>query len=217
MPRRLPKFVALGVGAYALIAAGAFAFIRAAAGPHVTEDLEAVAPASVALVLGASPTRRGGDAPNDYFVHRIAAAAALYKAGKVQYLIVSGDRRDATYDEPRAMRDALVAQGVPAARIYRDDAGFHTRDSLARAHLLFGERDAIVVSQRFHAERAVFIARAHGLRFTGYAARDVDAAFGFVTMARESFSRVVALVDALAPEPAAAGETVTLGRDAPRP
>ncbi|WP_424360456.1 SanA/YdcF family protein [Methylocystis parvus] len=132
-----------------------------------------MAPVEAGLVLGASPIRRDGEGHNRHFLYRIEAATALYKAGKVKYLIVSGDRRDDFYEEPAAMRDALIAAGVPADRIYRDAAGFHTRDSLARAHLLFGQRDAVVISQRFHAERAVFIARAHGLAYTGFAAWDI--------------------------------------------
>ncbi len=196
---------------YALLAAGAWAWVSRAAGPDVAARLEDVTPARAGLVLGAAPTRADGRA-NRYFVYRIDAAAALYKAGKVDYLIVSGDRRDDGYDEPTAMRDALIAAGVPAERIYRDAAGFHTRDSLARAHALFGQDDAIVISQRFHAERAIFIARAHGLRFTGYAARDLDAFSA--PRARETFSRIVALLDALAPERPADGERIALGADA---
>jgi SanA protein len=209
------KWIALGFGAYALLAAGAWIWVTRAAGPRVVAALRDVTPAQAGLVLGASPIRRDGTGPNRYFLYRIDAAAALYRAGKVKYLIVSGDRRDDGYDEPTAMRDALTMAGVPAERIYRDAAGFHTRDSLARAHALFGQDDAIVISQRFHAERAVFVARAHGLRFTGYAARDVDAYSGVRTIARETFSRIVALIDAVSPERASAGKRIALGADAP--
>lgn len=212
---RLRRLILLGLFAYPILAAAAWVWVSRAAGPYVFSDLAKVAPARAGVVLGASPKNRGGDAPNSYFVHRIAAATALYKAGKVQYLIVSGDRRNDGYDEPTAMRDALIAEGVPAAQIYRDDAGFHTRNSLARAHQLFGQDDAIVISQRFHAERAVFISRAHGLRFTGYAAKDVDAYFGLMTFLRETFSRLVALLDAGSAEHAPVGEKVSLGANAP--
>ena len=183
------KIVKNSIAAYALLATGAWAWISCAAGPFVTNHLVATAPVRSGLVLGSSPARRDGGGPNHYFLYRIEAAAALYREGKVQFLIVSGDRRVDGYDEPSAMKDALIAKGVPAERIYRDAAGFHTRDSIARAHLLFGQEDAIVISQRFHAERAVFIARAHGLTFTGFAAQDVDAYFGVATYARETFSR----------------------------
>lgn len=196
MLARLSRFILFALIGYGVLAALAWIWISRAASPYIVADPARAASAQTALVLGTSPTNRAGDAPNRYFVNRIAAAAALYKAGKAQHLIVSGDRRDETYDEPRAMRDALIAAGVPAERIHLDNAGFHTRNSLTRAHLVFGQTDAIVVSQRFHAERAVFIARAHGLRFTGFAAQDVDAGYGFLTLARETFSRIVALVDA---------------------
>lgn len=211
MLARLRRFIIFALVAYGLLAAGAWIWISQAASSHVVDDPARVDAAGTALVLGTSPTNRAGDAPNSYFVHRIAAAAALYRDGKARRLIVSGDRRDEAYDEPRAMRDALIAAGVPAERIDLDNAGFHTRDSLARAHLIFGQTEAIVVSQRFHAERAVFIARAHGLRFTGFAAQDVDASFGFLTMARETFSRLVALIDALSPEQAPADDKISPG------
>lgn len=209
MANQLRKWAAFSLAAYALLAVGAWVWISRAAGPHIVSAVADVAPVETGLVLGASPLRRDGDGPNRYFLYRIDAAAALYHAGKVRYLIVSGDRRDDGYDEPAAMRDALIDKGVPEERIHRDAAGFHTRDSLSRAHLLFGRKDAIVISQRFHAERAVFIARAHGLAFTGFAARDVDAYSGIRTIARETFSRIVALIDAWTPERAPEGETIT--------
>src|SRR6202034_2604013 len=108
-----------------------------------------------------------GGGPNPFFVHRIAAAAALYRSGKVQYLIVSGNqarggRAKGGYDEPSDMRDALIASGVPAKRIYRDYAGFRTLDSVLRAKSVFGQDRVIVVSQHFHLARALFLAARHG-------------------------------------------------------
>ncbi|WP_442755510.1 SanA/YdcF family protein [Methylocystis sp. JAN1] len=209
------KRILFGLAAYALLAGAAWIWVSRDARAHIVASLADATPAEAGLVLGASPFRRDGDGPNRYFLYRIDAAGALFKAGKVRYLIVSGDRRDDGYDEPTAMRDALIARGAPPERIYRDAAGFHTRDSLSRAHLLFGQTDAIVVSQRFHAERAVFIARAHGLRYTGFAARDVEAYSGLRTFARETVSRIVALIDAFASERPPEGRRIALGADAP--
>lgn len=215
MVNRLQRVAIFGFAAYALLAAGAWVWVSHVSSPYIADSVRDVTPVQAGLVLGASPKNRNGDAPNAYFAYRIDAAAALYNAGKIQYLIVSGDRRDDGYDEPTAMRDALIAEGIPPDRIYRDAAGFHTRDSVARAHLLFGVGDAIVISQRFHAERAIFLARAQGLRFSGYAAQDVGAYFGVLTMARETFSRIVALVDAYTSDEAAKGKAITLGSDTP--
>lgn len=122
-------------------------------------DTPAACPAdSVGLVLGCSRKLRNGRT-NMYFTGRIQAAAQLWRSGRVSCLIVSGDNRTHQYNEPDDMRAALVAQGVPANRIVCDYAGLCTYDSVARAKLIFGARQLIIVSQADHAERAVAIAR----------------------------------------------------------
>jgi len=201
-------------------AAGAWAYVSARARGLVEESLAALPPANAALVLGTAPTVRGGR-PNRFFTRRIEAAAALFAAGKAKYLIVSGNQSQGGhdrggYDEPYAMRAALIAKGVPATRIYCDYAGFHTLDSVVRAKEVFGQSDVIVVSQRFHAERAVYLARARGLAFTGYAAKDVSRLYGARTMAREVVSRLGAVWYAVSGQGARiGGAPITLGHDAP--
>lgn len=160
----------------------------------VARELSAVPPMEVALVLGCSPRTADGR-PNLFFSTRIRAASALYHAGKVQRLLVSGDNGRPDYDEPSAMRDALVAQGVPAAKITRDFAGFRTLDSVVRAKEVFGLERVIVVSQAFHVERAIFLARAHGLTAYGFAAADVGGPVGLKVRLREGLSRVAAVLD----------------------
>ena len=110
-----------------------------------------------ALLLGTSPRGRFGG-PNGFFVARIDAAAELYHAGKVDRILVSGDNRHKDYNEPEAMRRALVEKGVPEEIIFLDYAGFRTYDSVVRAKEVFCQTGFIVVSQKFHTERAVFIA-----------------------------------------------------------
>ena len=124
------------------------------------------------LVLGCSTNLADGR-PNPYFVHRIEAATALYAEGVVAYLLVSGDNGTRDYDEPTMIKAALVERGVPAHRIVLDYAGFRTLDSVIRAREVFGIDDFVVVSQRFHCERAVLLARRLGMHATGYAASDV--------------------------------------------
>ena len=92
------------------------------AAPHVTDDPAALPAIDVALVLGAAPIGPEGG-PNRYFEYRLDAAAALWRAGKVKYFLVSGDHRPPDYDEPTAMRAGLIERGVPAGVIYRDFAG----------------------------------------------------------------------------------------------
>jgi SanA protein len=162
--------------------------------PFVSAERDELPVTKVGLVLGCSEHVAGGR-KNLYFERRIAAAAELFHSGKVRYLLVSGDNSRADYDEPSAMRRALVAAGVPASRIVLDYAGFRTLDSVVRAKQVFGLHELTIVSQRFHNERAVYLARAHGIRAYGYDARDVSGPVALRTRLREIVSRVVAVLD----------------------
>ena len=124
-----------------------------------------------ALVFGCS--EKLGKRDNLYFKNRIAAAAELWKAGKVDCIIVSGDNREKYYNEPVAMRKALVKAGVPFRKIVCDYAGLRTLDSVVRAKKVFGLNKLTLVSQRFQNERAAYIAKANGMDVVGYNARDV--------------------------------------------
>lgn len=148
----------------------------------------------VALVLGCSPVLGNGQ-PNWYFNHRIQAAAELFKAGKVEYLLLSGDNHTVEYDEPTAMKEALIRLGVPEKRLVLDYAGFSTSDSVVRAKQIFGLTEFCVVSQKDHAMRAVYIARQKGIAAVGFAARDIAVRHGWRTRIRESLARVRTLLD----------------------
>jgi SanA protein len=168
----------------------------------------------VGLVLGCSPVLRSG-APNWYFENRMAAAAAVFQAGKVDYLLVSGDNHIATYDEPTAMKQALVRLGVPEDRIVLDYAGFSTLDSVVRAKKVFGLSDCCVITQRDHALRAIYIARANGINAVGYPAKDVTKLAGLRTRMRESLARVRTLLDVhiLGREPHFLGPAIVIGKN----
>lgn len=146
------------------------------------------------LILGASRTLAGGE-DNLFYRYRMQAAREVYAAGKCSRLVVSGDNRHAGYNEPEDMKRSLVALGVPAGAIYCDYAGGRTLDSVLRFRAVFGQQSGIVISQGFHNARAIYIARANGIRLTGYNAREVDAYNGFRTSIREIFSRVRAVAD----------------------
>ena len=199
---------------------GAWTYVAGRAAPMIHSSVETVPEAEAALVLGSSRLLPGGYL-NPYFAYRIETAAALYASGKVRYLIVSGNqarggRNAGGYDEPTDMRDALVELGVPAASIYRDYAGFRTLDSVLRAKSIFGQQKVILVSQRFHLERALYLAAAHGLTFSGFVARDVTLSYDLKTKAREVMARIWAVGDVLANTGARyGGPPVVLGVDAP--
>jgi SanA protein len=183
---RLIFRVLLRVAAVALMA-GALAWFaerrldRAAEAKSLTE-VGKVSAVDVTLVLGTAPIGPEGG-PNRYFVHRLDAAAALYKAGKARYFIVSG-ARDGRYDEPTAMRAGLIERGVPAAAIYRDFGGERTLASIVRARRVYGQTRLVIVSQRFHLSRALFLAAHEGIEAWGFEARDVDAPYSIFTELR---------------------------------
>ncbi|HNX05333.1 MAG TPA: ElyC/SanA/YdcF family protein, partial [Opitutales bacterium] len=120
---------------------------------------------------------------------------AIYRAGKVRYLLVSGDNHVAGYDEPSDMADALVAAGVPRSRIVLDYAGFSTLDSVVRAKAVFGQEKITIISQEFHNKRALFIARAHGIDAVACNARQPELVYGIRTMLREQLALVKTLAD----------------------
>jgi SanA protein len=168
--------------------------ISADAAPYVKSRVADLPSVQVGLVLGCSRLTRDGRL-NLFFVRRIAAAAELFRAGRVQYLLLSGDNSSADYDEPSEMRRALIEAGIPPARLVLDHAGFRTLDSVVRAKEVFGLGEVIVVSQHFHNERAVWLARAHGLQAFGFDARDVGGREGLWMAAREACSRLCAILD----------------------
>lgn len=156
---------------------------------YISSDINRIPMRKVALLLGTSPKLSDGRR-NLYFDYRIGAAAKLYRQGKVRYIIVSGDNSSKDYNEPDAMVTALVDQGVPANKIIADYAGLRTLDSVLRARDIFGQESYIVVSQAFHNERAVYLARVHGIQAFGYNAPDVHRYAGLKTKIREYFARV---------------------------
>ena len=160
----------------------------------VTDKLEILPKTKVAVVLGTAPNLVGGY-QNYYFTYRIEAATKLYKSGKVTHFILSGDHGRKNYNEPEAMKQALVQNGIPANMIYLDHAGFRTLDSMIRAKEIFGQNEFIVVSQEFHNERAVYIARQNGIKAFGYNAKDVNKHAGLKTNIREYFARTKVFID----------------------
>lgn len=183
---------------------------------RVVDDLAAVEAKSVCLLLGTSKAHYGR--PNLYFLSRIDAAARLYAAGKVRCILVSGDNSRKDYDEPGDMRAALVAKGVPESAIRLDCAGFDTLDSVVRAKRVFGADDFIVVSQRFHCERAVYIADNYGIKASGYACAEPRVGlFRWRIRIRECLARVKALLEAevLHPDPQFLGNNPYGPFDAP--
>ena len=192
--RRSVKLALLALGSALAWLSFRSARVGPSAEPFVHARASELPSVDVALVLGCSEHLADGRR-NLFFDTRIQAAAELIRAQKVSYLLVSGDNSRAGYDEPTAMLEALVKKGVARQQIVRDYAGFRTLDSVVRAKDVFGLSRVIVVSQHFHAVRAVYLARANGLEAYGFDARAVGGAEGFWVGVREVFSRAAAVLD----------------------
>lgn len=175
----------------------------------IFDNADSIPKNRVGLLLGTNKVLRNGN-ENPYFKYRIDAAAKLYQAGKIDRIIVSGDNSRKDYNEAEYMRADLIAQGVPDSCIYLDYAGFRTFDSMLRCKEIFGQTKYTVISQRFHNERAIFIANHEGMDVVGYDARDVGRAFGFNVMMRERLARVKVFLDlyVLGTQPKFLGERV---------
>jgi SanA protein len=151
----------------------------------------------VGLVLGCSPFVASGK-PSPQFRGRMLAAAELYKLGKVKRLILSGANPDARYNEPKKMREALLELGVPSEAMVLDFAGDSTYESVTRAKIVFGLEDVTIVTQKYHAYRALFLARKTGMQAVAFQAPTEGVTGpGFRHPPREVFARVVAVIDVL--------------------
>jgi SanA protein len=148
----------------------------------------------VGLVLGTSKKLVTGQ-PNPYYTHRINATASLFKAQKIDFVLVSGDNGSIYYNEPTTMKKDLISQGIPEDRIFLDYAGFRTLDSMVRAKVVFGLDSVTVISQKFHNERAIYLANQKGLDAIGFNAKDIKGQQGFKVQFREYFARVKVFID----------------------
>jgi SanA protein len=166
----------------------------------------------VGLLLGTSKYNRAGN-PNLFFRYRIEAAVELYRSGKIDYVLVSGDNRTLSYNEPRDMRKALMARGVPDSLIILDFAGLRTFDSVLRCRKVFGQYSFTIISQEFHLQRALFIAKSEGIPAIGFAAREVEIQSTWTTHLREILARTMAVLDVsiLDTQPKFLGEPVLIG------
>ncbi|MFD2683827.1 vancomycin high temperature exclusion protein [Streptomyces phyllanthi] len=148
----------------------------------------------VAVVFGAG---LWDGEPSPYLAHRLDAAAELYREGRIEVVLVTGDNSRKDYDEPDAMRAYLTARGVPDGRVVSDYAGFDTWDSCVRAKKIFGVDRAVLISQGFHIRRAVALCEEAGVSSYGVgvdAVHDVTWYYGGV---REIFAAGKAAVDAV--------------------
>ena len=185
-------FVILGILGIAVVTYANLTAIWASRGRLFT-DVSELPATKVGLVLGTTDRVNGRE--NLYFRYRIDAAEEVWKSGKLETIIVSGDHSTPFYNEPEKMKQALSERGIPEDRIVCDPRGLRTLDSVVRAKEIFGTNTILVISQRFQNERAIYIAQANGIQAYGYNARDVETQAGLKTKAREVGARVKMWLD----------------------
>lgn len=165
-------------------------------------DINTLPSNDVGLVLGTSKyVARGKE--NLFFRYRMEASARLFKEGKVKYLILSGNKEAETYDEPKAMKQALTKLGVPEDAMLLDTAGYRTYDSVIRCREVYGQERVTVISQNFHNARALYLADHEGLNAVGFAAQDVPNGYSIKTLIREYLARPKAMLDVYVLKPEA--------------
>jgi SanA protein len=210
--RRWPRLSRAALGGavvLALVVAAANAYVFFSPSGVATTDVAKVPHAQVAIVPGALVKPNGR--MSAMLADRVRQASALWRAGKVEKILVSGDHHTWAYDEPDTMRKALVGEGVPPRDVFEDHAGFDTWATMVRARSIFGVRDAVVVTQGFHMSRALFLAEAAGIDANGLTADLHRWGYqGEKSEVREVLSRVKAIVDVTLDTPAMAGPRIPI-------
>ncbi|PID70925.1 MAG: protein SanA [Flavobacteriales bacterium] len=164
----------------------------------------------VGLILGTSNKLTDGS-KNLFYQYRIDAAVNLYNSSKISYILVSGDNSTPYYNEPVTIKKDLVARGIPKDKIFLDYAGFRTLDSVVRAREIFGQNAITIISQKFHNQRAIYIADIFGIQAVGFNAKDVDLEAGIKVRIREYFARTKVFLDwAFGVEPKFFGEPIKI-------
>lgn len=181
--------------AFTLIAIfGVDFYVTQQTAPKTYNDATKIPHRKVGLLLGCSKYASKGQL-STFYQNRIDAAVKLYKAGKVDYILASGDNRTLQYNEPKWMHDDLVKRGIPSNRIIMDYAGLRTLDSVVRCNRVFGENKFTVISQAFHNQRAIFIANYWGIDAIGFNAKDVESNSGTAVLIREKLARILMVWD----------------------
>lgn len=166
------------------------AYMTATANAVTYREIAAVPKRQVAVVFGAQVLPDGS--PSAALTYRLDAAITLYRAGKVERLLLTGDGREDNYHEPAVMRAYALARGVPDEAIVRDDSGLRTYDSCYRATAIFGVDDAILVTQDYHLPRAIYTCERLGVRAIGFTARSFAGPAAQAALRREHPARWLA-------------------------
>ena len=164
-------------------------------------NIDSIRPTEYGLLLGTTPQARFTKVTNYFFIYRIDASEQLYKSGKIKKILISGDENSLDgINEPECMKDSLVARGIPSRDVILDGKGYRTICSVVNANKVFGLKSFVVISQKFHNERAIYLAEHLGLDIEdiqGYNAEDPKSRRAYLTSIREFFARVKMFLDVI--------------------
>jgi SanA protein len=171
-------------------------YIIAETEKHTFHDINQIPYNKVGLLLGTAKHSNDGRI-NPYYQYRLNAAMDLYKAGKIDFILISDDNSKVDYDEPTDFKTDLVKLGFPEKKIFLDYAGFSTLDSVLRAQKIFGLDRFTIISQKFHNQRAIFLASQKKINTIGFNAKNVSGSYSLKTEMREYLTRTKAFLDIL--------------------
>ena len=186
---RMPIFILIGC----VILFAIDRWVSYQAKDHVYTSMSQIKSFDVAVVLGTS--KYLGKILNEYYTHRIEAAIQLYQKNKVGNFLLSGDNAHRSYNEPWTMKRDLLKANIPNDNIFLDYAGFRTLDSIVRAKEIFDTDNFLIISQKFHCERAIFIAHSHNIDAKCFAVPGPSGHSGIRVRLREVLARARAVVD----------------------
>ncbi len=191
----LRAFIVLFVFLAGLIIAN-YVYVDYYAQKNVYHQADKIPFSRVGMILGTSKYTRDKK-PNLFYNFRLDAAEKLFKAGKIRFLLISGDNSSRYYNEPVTIKKDLIKRGIPGEKIFLDYAGFRTYDSMLRAHEVFGLDTLTVISQDFHVRRAIYIGKHKGMHINGFAAKTPGGISRIKIIAREMLARILVQWDIL--------------------
>ena len=198
MKKRVIKICAWGAGVFVVVCIALMLIcnqivVNNAEGKAFS-DIDSIKYNKVGLLLGTTPQARITKVKNYFFIYRLDAAEQLYRAGKIEKILISGDENSLDgVNEPECMKDSLVARGIPASAIILDGKGYRTINSIVNANKVFGLKSFTIISQEFHNERAIYQAEHLGVdveNLQAYNAKMPKSRRAYITTIREYFARV---------------------------
>ena len=201
--KKIISYILIGVGSIAVACLALMLIcnqivVNNAEGKAFSE-IDSIKYNKVGLLLGTTPQARITNVKNYFFIYRLDAAEQLYRARKIEKILISGDEHSLDgINEPECMRDSLVERGIPAEDIILDGKGYRTINSVTNANKVFGLKSFTIISQEFHNERALYQAEHLGLdieNLQAFNAKMPTSRRAYLTSIREYFARVKMFMD----------------------